>query len=283
MEESAMKTLTAVALAALQVLSLTKTACSQTDNQSAFISAIRSMQHSVAPIMCMRPVQPQLQPAPPQQISPPSQSGAPPSQAVSPQLQPVLVGTAFFLTRRGDFVTAASVLGNFLEPGPFAGCTMMIWFTSPVDPAGNFSSQAFSVALQDCIVDAAIDVARCRTIGNLTREYGGRFAPDPVTFDDRQPDVDSSVGTTGFILYDTVPIASLGHVGGYQAAAPAAMQMVIDRPGGAGAGGSAVYDSHGKVLGMLAQVRDMVLTNVSVASTSLAISKFLAAHPIADK
>ena len=158
---------------------------------------------------------------------------------------------------------------------------MMVWFTSPVDPAGNFGSQAFRVALQDCVIDAAIDVARCRTVGDLTKEYGGRFAPDPVALDNRQPDVGTLVGTTGYILYVNAAITSLSHVGGYQPAPPAAMQMVIDRA--AGAAGSPVYDLRGKVLVMIVQVRNLVLPNISVASTSLAMSKFLAAHPINNK
>jgi hypothetical protein len=279
----AMKRVIAALVAGLLVTGVPDVAFSQSDRESDFLSAIRSMQRSVAPVMCMRPVQPQLQPMPQQQIPSPPQSSDQPSGPQSTQLQPVLLGTAFFLTRRGDFVTAASVLGNFLQPGPVAGCTMMIWFSGPVDPTGNFSSQGFFVALNDCVIDMGIDVARCRTIDDLTRTFGGRFTPDPVAFDDRQPDAGSSVGTSGFILYDTAPIASRAYIGGYQPAAPAATQMVIDRPAGPGASGSPVYDSRGKVLGMIVQVSNMVLTNISVASTSLAISKFLAAHPVGNR
>jgi hypothetical protein len=281
MEGCAMKRLTAAVLAAFQFAGLAQSARSQSGNESDFIAAVRLMQHSVAPVMCIRAVQPQLQPMPQQQRPPPSQSGSQPSG--SPQLQPVVAGTAFFLTGRGDFITAASVLANFLEPGPFAGCTMMVWFASPVDAAGNFNSQGFLVMLNDCVIDASIDVARCRTVGDLTREFGGRFAPDPVAFEDRQPDAGSSVAMTGYILFDTVAITARGHIGGYQPAPPAAMQMVLDRPAGPGSAGSPVYDSRGKVLGMVAQVRNMVLTDISVASTSLAISRFLAAHPVENK
>jgi hypothetical protein len=275
-----MKRVTAVVLAGLQIAGLADTACAQSDDDRNFISAIKSMQRSVAPVMCVQAVQPQLQPVPPQQTPAPPHPGSQPSQPGSPQLQPTVAGTAFFLTRRGDFVTAASVLANFLEPGALAGCTMMIWFTSPVDAAGNFSTQGFIVALKDCIVDPDIDAARCRTIGDLTRDWGGRFAPVPVALDDGQPEVGTPVGTTGFILFDTVPISSRGHIGGYQPAAPAAAQMVLDWPAGAG---SPVYDSRGKVVGMVAQARNLILTTISVASTSLVLSRFLAAHPIENK
>ena len=278
-----MKSLTAAALVAFQLVGVTNGAYSQSDRESDFISAIKSMQRSVAPVMCVRMVVPQLQPMSRQQPPSPSQAGSGAPRPASLQLQPALAGTAFFLTRRGDFVTAASVLGNFMGPGPFAGCTMMIWFVSPVDPAGNFNSQGFIVSLKDCIVDASIDVARCRTVGDLTREFGGRFAPDPVVIDDRQPEPGSSVATTGFILYDTVPIALRSHIGGYQPAPPTATQMIIDQPPAAGAGGSPVFDSRGKVLGMLVLVNNVVLTNISVASTSLAISRFQAAHPLENK
>jgi hypothetical protein len=283
MEGCAMKRLTAAALAAFQIAGTTEGAYSQSDRDVEFVVAVRSMQRSVAPVMCIRAVQPQLQPIQQQQIPPTSQSGSRPSGPGSPQLQPIVAGTAFFLTRRGDFITAASVLGNFIEPGPFAGCTMMIWFTSPVRADGNFSTRSFMVALNNCVVDASIDVARCRTIDDLTRELGEHFTPDPVAFDDHQPEPGSSVATTGYILYDTVAITARGHVGGYQPAPPAATQMVLDRPAGPGSAGSPVYDSRGKVLGMVAQVRNLVLNDISVASTSLAISRFLAAHPIENK
>ena len=274
-----MKRVTAAILAGLQIAGLANTARAQSDNDRDFISAIKSIPRSVAPVMCVRAVQPQLQPMSPQPSPPSPQSGSPP-QPVSPQLQPAVAGTAFFLTRRGDFVTAASVLANFMLPGAFAGCTMMIWFASPADAAGNFSSQGFIVAPSECVVDPDIDVARCRTIGDLAKAWGGRFAPDPVAFDDGQPDVGTQVGTTGFILFDNAPISSRGHIGGYQPGAPAAAQMVLDWPAGAG---SPVYDSRGTVLGMVAQVRNLMLTNMSVASTSLVISRFLAAHPAESK
>jgi hypothetical protein len=271
-----MKKVTAAVLAAFQLASLTGCERLQAGDESEFLSAIGSMQHSVAPVMCMRAVQPQLQPIPPQQTPAPSRPG-------SQQLQPLVLGTAFFVTKRGDFVTSASVLANFVEPGPIAGCTMMVWFAGPVDSAGNFGSQAFTVALKDCVVEADIDVARCRTVGDLSSEFGGRFAPVPVAFDNRQPETGTAIGTTGYILYDNIPVASRAHVGAYQPAPPAARQMVIDRPSGVGASGSPVYDARGKVLGMVALVRTPVLTNISVATTSLAIAGFLAAHPIDNR
>ena len=275
-----MKRVTAAILAGLQIAAFARAADAQSDHDRDFISAIKSIQRSVAPVMCVRAVQPQLQPMTPQQNPVPPQSGSQPPQPASPQLQPAVAGTAFFLTRRGDFVTAASVLANFMQPGAFAGCPMMIWFPSPADAAGNFSSPGFIVALNDCVLDPDIDAARCRTVGDLTKAWGGRFAPDPVAFDNGQPDSGTPVGTSGFILFDNVPISSRGHIGGYQPAAPAAAQMVLDWPAGAG---SPVYDSRGTVLGMVAQVRNLMLTNMSVASTSLVISRFLAAHPAESK
>ncbi|HEY3779260.1 MAG TPA: serine protease [Rhizomicrobium sp.] len=273
----------AAALTALQLAGSPGAAWSQADRDGDFIAAAGSIQRSIAPVMCLREMQPQLQPMPQQQIPPQRQSGGAPLGIASPQLQPLVAGTAFFLTRRGDFVTAASVIANFLPQGAFAGCTIMVWFAGPVDAAGNFSSQSFPVALNDCILDLSIDVARCRTVGDLAAVNGGRFAPEPVAVDDRQPDPGSSIGASGFILFDNEPIATRGHIGGYRPAQPNAMQMVIDRPASAWAGGSPIYDGHGRVLGMLVKVNNVILTDISVATTSLAISRFLTAHPLANK
>lgn len=235
------------------------------------------MKRSVAPVLCVRTVQPQLQPSP-QQPQPNAQR-----LQTGPQFQPLIDGTAFFITGRGDFITAAHVANDFAPGRPLAGCQMMIWFASAAGIPGSFNAEAFAVEASNCVNDENLDLARCRTIDDLTKVYDGHFEPEPVEFESNQRDDGTAIAVTGFPLFSLTPITSRGYIGGYPLDSRGPVQMVIDRAAWPGGSGSPVYDSRGKVLGLLDQAGEGAASGISVARTSFAISTFLAAHPISDK
>jgi hypothetical protein len=137
-------------LAALWIAGYGQTAFAQPAQEDAFIAAIKAMKRSVSPVVCVR--------APLQQ--PQFGSQRPPR---APQYQSVIDGTAFFISRRGDFITASHVLDDFAPGKPLANCPPTVWYEGAVVP-GGFGGVAFVAALSDCIRDAALDIARCHTI-----------------------------------------------------------------------------------------------------------------------
>jgi hypothetical protein len=260
-----------VAVAVLSLLCITAgagTLFAQSGQDDAFIAAIRAMKRSVTPVVCVRAQQ-----------SPQTQSGSPPSSPRAPAYQSVIDGTAFFISRRGDFITAGHVLDDFGPGRPLANCPLTVWYEGAIVP-GGFGGVAFVAALSDCIRDFDLDIAHCHTINDMTKMGSGRYAPRPVEFDTRQRDDGTAVAITGFPLFNTRPVSSRGYIGSYPLDARGPVQMVIDRAAWPGGSGSPVYDSHGKVLGMLEQTGEGVASGISGARTSFAITKFLAARPI---
>ena len=277
-----MKRCAALMIMALCLVGGANTASAQYTGQDAFLSAIHKMKRSVAPLMCFRALPPRSRPA----LQPSQAGGAPPNgaaQAPPQEFQPIAAATAFFITRHGDFLTAAHAVTEFQPGRSLASCAMSIWFESPIDAAGNYSAQAFFVSVPQCVSDLGLDIARCRTIDDLGKIYDGRFMPDPVEFDSGQRDDGTAVAITGFPLLTTTPISSRGYIGGYIPAAQNAPRMAIDRAAWPGGSGSPVYDWRGRVLGVLLEAGEGTASGISVAGTSYAISQFLAAHPVDER
>lgn len=272
---------TAAALVALLFLAGTDVAAAQ--GQDAFLPAIKAMKRSVVPVMCFRALPPQAKPVP-QTSQPAATPPTPPQPNAAPQpprqYEPIMDATGFFISSRGDFVTAAHAVADFQAGRRLADCTMAVWFESPIDVAGNYSAQAFFVSVADCVVDTALDVARCRTVDDLNKFADGRFAPEPVEIAGGQRDDGSAVAITGFPLFNTTPITSRGYIASYVPPASDAPRMVLDRAAWPGGSGSPVYDSRGRVLGMLLIAGEGTASGISYACTGDAILGFLRAHPV---
>ena len=269
---------TTTLLIVICVLAGTNAAAAQ--GPDAFLAAIRAMKRSVVPVMCFRAIPPA-----PRASQPAATPPVPPQPDAAPQppreFQPIVDATGFFISARGDFVTAAHAIADFQPGRPLAGCSMAVWFESPVDKAGNYSAQAFFVSVADCVTDRGLDVARCRTIDDLRQTGDGRFAPEPVEIAGGQREDGSAVAITGFPLYNTTPITSRGYIGAYVPPAPEAPRMALDRAAWPGGSGSPVYDSRGRVIGMLLVAGEGVASGISYACTGDAILAFLTAHPVA--
>src|SRR5947209_12040577 len=139
---------TTTLLIVICVLAGTNAAAAQ--GPDAFLAAIRAMKRSVVPVMCFRAIPPA-----PRASQPAATPPVPPQPDAAPQppreFQPIVDATGFFISARGDFVTAAHAIADFQPGRPLAGCSMAVWFESPVDKAGNYSAQAFFVSVADCV------------------------------------------------------------------------------------------------------------------------------------
>jgi len=219
-----------------------------------FLYQINWMKKAVAPIVCLRPPQP--------------------GQTVRDK---VVDGSVFFISARGDFLTAGHALTDFAKDHPLAGCDPVVWFDISTDGA-TMTVEAFKVDLSNCVSDPVMDVARCKTIGDLTTYDNGKFKPNFVTLDgDRRPD-GTPIAVTGFPLFNTVPITSRGYIAGYHND-PRGL-LVLDHAAWPGDSGSPVYDENGKVVGMMILAGENFAAGLSYAVSGAALLSFMAAHPM---
>jgi hypothetical protein len=138
-----------------------------------FVGAIAQIKRSVAPVICRA------------------------TDANGRQLNStrVILGSAFFISASGQFVTAAHVIADTAK---FPGCVLAIYLpttgwepTGPILPAHYYNSQCR-------VTGAGIDVALCRTSIDLQVDVGSGIAVAPVVFDTtRQPD-GTPVAFSGF-------------------------------------------------------------------------------------
>jgi hypothetical protein len=199
------------------------------------------------------------------------------------QSRRIIVGTIFFVSVRGDFITADHTLQD-TEPGHrLAGCEPNIWFSRPSKTPGMFTATTFPFLVKDCIRDSGGDMARCHTVADLSTAADGQFAPQPVVIDPRQRDDGTAIAITGYPLGIPVPLSSRGYIGAYQLDARGPVDIAIDHTAWPGISGSPVYDSSGKVVGMLVQAGTEAASGISIARSGFALSQFMAAHPLNGK
>jgi S1-C subfamily serine protease len=224
-----------------------------------FISAIRAMKRSVVPIICIR-------------------------QTSATTMSPVVDGTAFFVAARGDFITAAHVVADFTtQDKPLFGCTMAAFFRQEADSTGHYAATEFRVSPDKCVVDMPHDLALCRTLDDLRTAYNGNFKPIPVRVDSSVREAGTPIAVIGFPLFNSLPIASRGYIGGFQEVGPGETNLVIDRAAWPGNSGGPVIDSRGQVIGMMVQAGEGIASGISFAKSGHTISTFLAANRVQSR
>jgi len=231
----------------------------QTRSPDAFIHAIDVMKRSVAPVMCAKPTGPN-------------------------QVQPIFDGSAFFVSKRGDFLTDDHVLAQFDSGKPLAGCPSQIWFIKPSSEPSHFDGTRDDFDIDQCVRDATADIARCRTRDDLTKFEGGKFSPLPVVIDSTKQADGTALAVTGFPLGTPFPISARGYVGGYESDARGPnIQLVIDRAAWPGGSGSPVFDVQGRVIGILQISGENTASGISFAASGFALAKFMGDHPFTTK
>jgi S1-C subfamily serine protease len=166
------------------------------------------------------------------------------------------LGSAFFITEAGDFLTAAHVVLDMQKAE--LPCPISAIFV----PRETWRNEAraeeaawFAFKIPDCLIDEDLDVAKCRLIDDhsvLKRRLG--FKITPVKLDTSIPPDGTQVAFTGFPLGVRDPMTSRAEVATFrnlwQDEKPVGT-LVLDRPAWPGSSGSPVYLSDGRVIGVL--------------------------------
>jgi len=193
----------------------------------AFIPTIEGMKHSVAPVICM--------------------SGDGPEAAVEH-----VEGTAFFVSRRGDFLTAGHVI-NGIETHKHPCPVTAIYL-----PSARWRADApeetlrwFPFHTSDCVIQSAQDLAKCSPVADLSvRRPGFSFELQPVQLEFSDQADGTQVAFTGFPLGVRDPFTSRGGIATHRSSKDSA-QLVLDQTAWPGASGSPVYVSDGRVIGIM--------------------------------
>jgi hypothetical protein len=218
-----------------------------------FIAAVAVMKRSIATIVCVKPHSP------------------------NERFAPFIDGTAFFTTRSGEFLTAAHVLRDFATGGRLQGCPMGVWISQGLTGPGHVGFEMLPV--QRCVSDDIIDIARCATV-DLSAITDDKLRPLPAAIDGAERPDGSAIAVTGYPLSSMLPITSRGFIGAYSTDSLGNSEIVLDRAAWPGGSGSPVYDSQGKVLGLVTQAGEGFASGISFARASSTIVRFLATHPL---
>jgi len=187
-----------------------------------FPTSIERMKRSIAPVVCRT--------------------------GVADRPVSLILGTAFFVSSEGEFVTAAHVI----ESAP-ASCNTAIYV-----PLEGWRSEAEGIRLfnfrrQECRVETNADIAVCQTMVQPTTVQGTDAEPvilDPFAF----PADGTEIAFTGFPLRNAEPLTARGFLAAYRnPARNGGERWILDRTAWPGSSGSPVYLQDGRVIGVVIQ------------------------------
>lgn len=157
-----------------------------------------------------------------------------------------ILGTAFFVSASGEFVTADHVLVNAGDCRKAVYLPVNGW--SP-DPDSEIRIYNFT----HCVRDGVSDIAVCRTELDLSTTASLGIAVTPVTLDTGDSQDGTPIAFTGFPLEIRYPLTARGHLAASQPAfvAGGLPRLVVDRVAWPGSSGSPVYGADGHVMGIV--------------------------------
>jgi len=188
----------------------------------AFLYTIEAMKRSIAPVVCRT--------------------------GIADRPVSAILGTAFFVSAEGEFVTAAHVL----QTAP-ANCDTAIYV-----PLDGWRSEADAIRLfnfqrQRRRIETNADVAVCQT--TVPPATVPKVNAVPVTLDaEASPVEGTEVAFTGFPLRNAEPLTARGFLAGYRnPSRVGGERWILDRAAWPGSSGSPVYLDDGRVIGIIIQ------------------------------
>lgn len=248
---------------ALAVIILCTVAPLVTGTQSVdpFIATIDLMRRSVAPVVCRQ------------------------HAADRTETRPTMLGTAFFLSADGEFMTADHVLRELAKTPGSPGCAAIYlpvngWRSDA--PQRNARMYIFDVSR--CNVDPTLDLAFCRTQTALTTVAPYGITIEPVRLEAvRQPD-GMPVAFTGFPMGTMQPMTARARIVAYEdGSTNVPARLTVDTNAWQGVSGGPVYLSDGRVIGMMLLRGVSAATGLSYARPAAIIQAFLRARQSASQ
>lgn len=189
-----------------------------------------------------------------------------------------IYGTGFFVNYEGNFITAAHVINDnfkwYSQERPSADCFPVIYIPNPT------WSNARWFQFHQCISDAGIDVAVCKTLQNPldTRELHARWLhlSSKEILDDGTP-----VAFTGFPQNILVPITSRANIAAIDDLfVPRHSDIAVDKTVWHGVSGGPLYLSDGTVIGIIRGTGEGLWSGLAFARGIAEILRFLSEHHV---
>lgn len=217
-----------------------------------FVGAIAKMKDAVAPVVCRAR----------------DLDGKPINGVQS------VVGSAFFTSASGRFVTAAHVIADTRRPN----CTSAIYL-----PTEGWEQTTPALAIRlynftNCpVVNTALDIAVCETDDDLTRDVAKGIRVTPVVFSTTRQPAGTLVAFLGFPLQETTPVSVRGSIAAYWTTKEIVNgELVIDKSSWAGMSGGPIFLGDGTVIGIVTNRGTKTREGMTMARPARLIEEVLA-------
>ena len=165
------------------------------------------------------------------------------------------LGSAFFISTAGEFLTAAHVIAEMQKsnrPCPVPAITLPLEGWQP--GAFNEPTAWLPFKIGDCAIDTLLDVAKCSAIIDPSGPLAERIRIVPVKFEWDNPLDGTQVAFTGFPFKVRDPISVRAGVAANRPVwrdGRVIPELILDRTAWPGFSGSPVFLSDGRVIGLL--------------------------------
>jgi V8-like Glu-specific endopeptidase len=190
---------------------------------------------------------------------------------------PYVVGTGFFINKRGDVVTAGHVAQAIKDAASNGQCAVAEVYVS----SGGWRHTAretesfMPIKITSCNADLSVDIAVCEIEANPFQEKSLNANVAVATLDTTQQADGADIAFTGFPLSHLAPVTSKGSVAAYDFGNASQPEVVIDKNAWPGASGSPIYAGSGRVIGMLIETGSNAGAGLSYARTAAAVKAYL--------
>jgi S1-C subfamily serine protease len=223
-----------------------------------FIQAVQTLKHSVAHVDCL---------------------------AVSDDDPELIdrVGSAFFISEAGEFLTAAHVVMEMQKSTrqcPTSAVTLAFEDWSPQARTEKMAWFVFKAS--NCRVDTALDVAVCPlSKDSSAKRWDLHLLVEPVQFEWKIPPDGTPVAFTGFPLRARDPMTFRAAVAVYLIPwnGESIPELILDHSALPGFSGSPVYLADGKIVGILVQRTQGEAAGITIARPASVFRAMIEKHP----
>jgi hypothetical protein len=183
--------------------------------------------------------------------------------------EPRFIGTGFFVSQDGQFVTPDHVLVDLRKLSADPRCLVSLMVLQTVG-GGTLTYGINKFDPDRCASDARLDIGVCAVrydAGETPRAFV------PLRIDSKVYPDGTAIAFTGFPGFGKYPLTTRANLAGYVYS-----HAVLDKGAWPGSSGSPVYDANCNVIGMVISRADNQITGIAFANSGYVLERFLRSH-----